>query len=176
MRPPSLQRPGRRQGFPRFPGENRQDPSERKRAPIWSENRHPSTTRADERCGKDSILYVGVVTAQISFQIVDATAATTAAARVNHQKLHKGQGLGALALKDFLKSGGRTAAVGATIDFLGGGGHGRTFTSHKNALKQRHTVTIEGIRCKSPPRSTSKLPRFDGRCWYCLVHDIKYSY
>ncbi|MHB1882396.1 MAG: hypothetical protein ACYCPA_09420 [Acidithiobacillus sp.] len=69
------------------------------------------------------------MTAQIGFQIVNATAATAAASGVDHQKLHKRQGFGALALKDFLKSGGRTAAIGAVIDFLGGGGHGRTFTS-----------------------------------------------
>jgi hypothetical protein len=67
--------------------------------------------------------------AQVGFEIADATAATSATAGVDHQQLHKGQGVGALALKYFLKSGGRTAAIGAVIDFLGDGGHDGTFTS-----------------------------------------------
>jgi hypothetical protein len=93
-----------------------------------------------------SVFDVSVVRLQIGLEIGDAATATTSAAGVNHDQLHEWERMGALTFEDLLKSGGRTATIGAVVDFLGLGGHGRNLCSV--GKKRTDTLVIAGVWCK----------------------------
>jgi hypothetical protein len=97
-------------------------------------------------CAGQSVFDISVVRLQIGLKIGNAATATTSTAGMNHDQLHEWERIGALAFEDLLKSGGRTATIGAVVDFLGLGGHGRNLCSVEK--KRTDTLVIARAWCK----------------------------